>query len=208
MLANTEMIRFLCLFLILSGSTLTGCRGQTHSEQTAISRPAWEDMAPSYRIENQRPMYLRGERRKTLSVINHDQSASGYELTLRTGKARQLSEDKLDQQRFWGWVGESPEMTRQYLATAANHVLELSLRLDGRAVEIPKEATIDLLDFRISRRNFLWTAGDFVYFYFEGADAGASYKGRFTIKEHRLIKREIWPGEFPEMGPYTTEYFQ
>ena len=50
--------------------------------------------------------------------------------------------------------------------------------------------------------------GSRILLYMEGADAGESYRVKFTIQDNRIMKREIWAGEFPEYGPEVSTFEQ
>ena len=62
----------------------------------------------------------------------------------------------------------------------------MSLTLGSEPVYIPASSYVDLVELRIGRGHFLWKDGAHVLLYLEGADAGESYKTKFTIEEGKL----------------------
>jgi hypothetical protein len=81
----------------------------------------------------------------------------------------------------------------------AEFIHEMQLSINGKPVDVPGAAIADLVGVRIGRSHFLWERGNDQVLLLEGADAGESYEARFTIRGNRVVEREAWHGEFPEM---------
>jgi hypothetical protein len=43
--------------------------------------------------------------------------------------------------------------------------------------------------------------GEDLLVHFDGSDAGEGYHGYFVVQRFRVVRREIWHAEFPELGP-------
>jgi hypothetical protein len=180
-------------FLVIA---LSGC-GKHEVRETVPT--AWESLAKGYKVEGSRPVLGRGRQiRKT------EESTEGrlFDFSLSVGPVVGWSDAKAKVTHFWGW-GAATDATN--LLRQAEHVLEVSLILDGKPVHIPEAAYVDLIDLRSGTRP-VWIHGSHFLLYLEGADAGESYRVRFMIENHRIVKREIWPGEFPELGPVVTTF--
>ena len=72
--------------------------------------------------------------------------------------------------------------------------------MGSEPVNIPESSYVDLVALRVGEDHFLWKDGSRLLLYLEGADAGESYRAKFTIEEGQIVKREIWAGQFPEFG--------
>lgn len=189
-----EIVSILFVFFLI---TIYGCSKAT---QTTVQNPppSWESMAEGYAPENS--FAIIGSEKYTHL---RERTADGqlFDFVLKIGPPKNWTQAKEEVTRFWGW-GEATEAPKRL--KAARHVLKLSLVLGIQKVYIPESCYVDLVDLKVGRcQNFLFKNDSSVFFYLEGADAGESYNVKFTIKDARITKREIWRGEFPEFGPET-----
>ena|SRR5438105_15632061 len=84
---------------------------------------------------------------------------------------------------FWG--GDSPNFTPQFI------VSDMSLKLDGHRVVIPRDAFADLGDTSVPSVGVNADTHD-VHIDWEGGDAAGSYRVVFTFRHYRLVQREVF----------------
>ena len=185
------MIRLALLALLIG---LYSCSGNY-----AFDAPPWESMAEGYIEEDALPILGSGT---YTHMRENTEDGQLYDFVLEVGAPTKWSEAKAQVARFWGWSdlnAPNPELER---LRSAQHVLEISLTLGTDPVHIPEAAYIDLIALRLdSCCRFLKEDDGVVFLYLEGGDAGGSYEVKFTIEDSKVVKREIWPGPFPEKGP-------
>ena len=201
------MARVLLLVLLAS---LYGCSGKhlffatqdlssasTSSTPTSPA-PTWESMAEGYVEANTSWIFGSGG---YTHVRENTEDGQLFDFVLKVGLPTEWTPAKERVDRFWGFgidpIDDEPERIR-----SAQHVLEMSLMLGTESVYIPESCYVDLVDLRVDMNYFLKKDEDGarVLLYLEGADAGESYRAKFTIEEGQIVKREIWAGPFPEFG--------
>ena len=182
-------------FLILMACLCVSCE-RVEEPTAGDSYPSWESMAEGYVEENASPVF-------GSSKYTHlrESTADGqlYDFVLQVGPLTDVSDANAAVKNFWGWGFDDKEYPEA--VWAARHVLKMSLAVDGKKVKIPEAAYVDLIDLRVDRsKRLLWRDESRFMLYLEGSDAGESYRLKFTIENTKVIKREVWAGEFPEMG--------
>lgn len=201
-------------WLIVSVLAFVGCDKEEGSTKPQPP-PRWSDMAKGYVVESAEPLLPYWEQTTTITVAKQTKDGRSFQFSMRVGPLETLTPEKTNAKTLWGWGDpkrevKDPEgiMSSEEILRRARHVLDLSLSVGGRVVHIPKSAYVDLVDLRVylDRDFFRRADGGRLLLDLEGADAGESYRVRFTIRDHRLVKREIWPGEFPEWGPYVKTF--
>ena len=199
------MARFLLLALL---AALCGCRDK-QAASVSKDRPSWESVAKGYEVEGAWPVL--GQGRGHIRITEDSGDGRLFDFALGVGPCQDWSAAKAGVKRFWGWGDAAEEDTanpdgdsppRPQRLRAAPHVREMSLVLDGKPVQIPEAAYVDLVDLRVGRgMRLLYADGPRYLLYLDGSDAGESYRVKYTIENCRIVKREIWHGEFPEVGP-------
>ena len=186
-------------YVILLILLIMGCEKKENQTVPAYNQP-WESMAKGYEEENANRVW--GYRKYT-HISEYDQDGQLYDFVLHTGPLEDLPSEKYQIDKFWGWGGDTKPPKTIY----ASHVLELSLSLNEKPVSFPQKAYIDLIDLRVGGRYSLLKKNNSYHFlYLLGSDAGESYRVKFTIEDNKLIKREIWYGEFPDWDADVTMY--
>jgi hypothetical protein len=84
---------------------------------------------------------------------------------------------------FWG--GDSPNFTPQYVLS------DMSLKLDGHRIVIPRDAFADLGDTLVPSVGVDADTRD-VHIDWNGGDAAGSYRVVFTFRHYRLVQREVF----------------
>lgn len=181
----------------------------TVPEPVTVRPTPWSDMAKGYVVESAEPLLPYWEQTTTITIAKQTKDGRSFQFSMKVGPLDTLTPEKTDAEYLWGWGDPKREakdpmgiMSSEDQLRRARHVHDLSLSVGGRVVHIPKSAYVDLIDLYVYPHwCFLRADGDRLLLDLKGSDAGESYRVRFTIRDHRLVKREIWRGEFPEMGP-------
>ena len=125
-----------CLFLVLLCAS-SGC-GQRGYKSCCQDDSSWESKANGYAEEDAFPIFGPSRHRHLSEAGAHGKL---YDFVLKVGPLSHWPEAKAKVPLFWGW-GDPVDGSEG--RQSAEHVLEMSLSLNGKAVHIPEDAYIDL----------------------------------------------------------------
>ena len=124
----------------------------------------------------------------------HDKAQSKFIIRIRASPYSAKRDSAV--KSWWGVDGGLPsEVTT-----------ELSLSIGGIQIAIPHRAFADLGDPHPPGSISLMQPHDTVYLYIHGGDGAGSYVAKFFIRDGKLIRREVVPGEFPKEKPQVIDF--
>lgn len=191
------MIRILIFSVLIS---VQGIARGDESKNTSLLMPGRQPIATISTYPGPHPRYWEGEQKIEIEIKLPEKNQS-TKVTMIVGRPVSLEKYKLVK-TFWG-CSECKSIAKQ------NVIQKLKIVRKGKDIRIPFDALNDLVSpndvtarsFQIDAKNeSIW------YFTIDGADAGESYKMRMTFEKEKLVKREVWAGEFPEFGAVVTNY--
>jgi hypothetical protein len=97
---------------------------------------------------------------------------------------------------WWGVDGGTPRRV----------TVELAFRIGRAEVTIPRHAYSDLGDPIIPNGISVMQRRKDIYLYLRGGDAAGSYTAKFFIRDGKLTRREVVPGEFPQSKPVVMTF--
>jgi hypothetical protein len=156
---------------------------------------SWKKYAKGYHIDDEEEI---SSSNQTIYVSQSTEGDLPYTFVLKVGILPSITETKGEIAYFWGWgmayVGVDDWQS-------LFHVLEFSLALKGKPVEVPEYFQDDLLDLFVQESSFLRRHDDKVLLYLSGGYGDEGYRVRFTIEDHKMVKREVWLSSSPQQGP-------
>ncbi len=146
----------------------------------------------------QRPRHGRQERvvqYDAVRLLGRLQGDVPFELSIKRGPFNQrLSKQEIKEftkKRFWGTDGGLPDYS----------IESLSLRVDGKEIEIPRKAYSDLYNINLPSGLWIMESSNGIHLYISGGDAAGSYEGKLIVKNNKVVAREI--EEFAADGTLT-----
>jgi hypothetical protein len=131
-------------------------------------------------------------------ISGHLRDAAATSFTIRIHDAPLTAKLGAGIKSWWGVDGGIPRRVTS----------DLALRIGHTEVTIPRRAYADLGNPNLPNSISLMQLHKDIYLYIHGGDAAGSYIAKFFVHDGRLTRREVVPGEFPDLKPQVMTFDQ